>query len=497
MSAFLSQQFSGASIFSVQQLLLTLAEYVTANINSTSIYSQENVLQAIQQTLFNILDILNAYQLQSLAAQEYSTLQNVNGIFQYLSAQDQILINARLISLNLLSTTIYPLPLILTANVNNLTNGQPALESYDLTSYMIQFGSGSTGGTLGEIPPTGLTVNNLISNAQDMANAWLAALNYLNTTTNRFYLTAYNPIDRMYNCSLDTFNLISNYNTDPVNLNLYPNLTATQLTQVWNSIVALPSILRVLGLLYNDPSQVQYQEINALKFTIFNLIYATNAVLSTFVIPNNLPQPITAKIQALESLMDFAARTTGNFENWTLIAAANNLQPPYTGTAPAPGIATPGTYLFLPPYSSSSPISSYSDAYLGTDIDIGLPGSTLTTWVGDFSLISGLNNYIGALARRILTPLGALIYHSSYGSQLPPEVGNIATASEAMLLANYLRIALLQDPRTQSVNSIQAFPYPAIFGAIVMNASVTPFGLSSTPFNLVLQPLSNTNLVNG
>jgi hypothetical protein len=482
MAAFPPQLFNGASLPSIQQLLLNMAEYVTANITSTSVINQQNVLQAIQQTLFNIIDILNAYQLQNLAEQEYSTLVNVTTILAFLSAQDQTLINARLASVLTLANTIYTLPLILPANVNNLTNGQPALQGYDLISYFVQFNA--------EVPPVGLTVDNFIANAQNMAIAWSDALNYLNMNPTPFQLTAYNPVDRMYNCSQDTSNLISNYNALPPvlpNLSLYNNLTPTQLTQVWNSIVALPSILRVLGLLYNNPAIAEYQSINALKFTIYNLIYLTNAVLASFAVPNNLPQPAIATIRMNESLMDFANRTTGNFSNWGIIAAANNLRPPYTGIIPAPGIATPGTNLFLPPYSSTTPISNYTEAYLGTDIDIGFPGTTLTRWTGDFSLISGLNNYIGALVRRVLTPLGSLIYHNTYGSLLPQEVGNISTSAEAMLSAGYLKTALLQDPRTSQVNNITAFA-PA-FGEIVLQAQVTPYGANvSIPLNLVVVP---------
>ena len=489
MAAFPPQLINGASIPSIQQLLLDMAQYVTTNITSTSVLSQQAILQAIQQTLFNIIDILNAYQLQNLAEQEYATLVNVTGIFQFLSAQDQALITARLNSVSSLINTIYPLPLILVANVNNLGNGQPALQGYDLTSYFVNFG-GPNNPFIGEVPPVGLTSSNFISNAQNMANAWLDALNYLNTTTNQFQLTSYNPVDRMYNCSQDTFDLISNYNTSLPNLLLDNDLTSTQLTQVWNSVVALPSILRVLGLLYNNPSIAEYQTINALKYIIFNLIYLTNAVLASFTVPNNLPQPAAATIRMNESLMDFANRTIGDFSNWEIIAAANNLQPPYTGTIPAIGIATPGTNLFLPPYSSTVPISNYTEAYLGTDINIGLPGTTLSTWTGDFSLISGIDNYVGALVRRVLTPLGSLIYHNTYGSPLPQEVGAISTAAEAMLSAGYLKTALSQDPRTAQVNNISA--YPIAFGEILLAAQVTPFGSNAAiPLNLVVVPETN------
>jgi hypothetical protein len=542
------QPFIPASVPSMQGMLLSMAEYVSGTITTSSANNQEYILQAIQQTLMNALHIIDAYQIQSLMQQEYSLLINIIPILPNLSISDQNLINARIASFNLLTETIYatptgsPYPISFSLDLNQLNNGLPALPNIDLTSYFVTFNYEvppvgllsnyiinsvglDFGGTfitlttpLTEIPANGTLVVDITTTANTlfisnnsttsklylenvanfsvgstihifdftvysdaMVNAWLDALNYLSTSGTLQQLSAYGPTERMYYCSLDTSNFISN-------VTFAPNLTSTaDLTQLWNSLVALPTLLRVSSLLYNDPSSQLSQSINCIKYTIINLIIETNIVLASFTAPNNLQQPLTGILKVNESLMDFAARTTGNFSNWEAIATANNLTPPYVGIVSVPGIAIPGQKLFLPPFTINSPIANYNDAFLGTDINIGPPYSELLVWTGDFSLITGVDNYSEALARRVLTPVGSLIYHTSYGSLLPAQIGGISTFNEAILLSSYLKSALLSDTRTQTVNQITA--YPVKFGQIVMTASVTPYGSASqVPFNLVIIP---------
>jgi len=76
-------------------------------------------------------------------------------------------------------------------------------------------------------------------------------------------------------------------------------------------------------------------------------------------------------------------------------------------------------------------------------------------WNGDIPLISGPTNLSSALARRIMTTLGTLIYHSSYGSRIPPEVGEIQDVSTANLITAFGESALLNDVRVQSVLSAE------------------------------------------
>ena len=490
--------FNVGSVFSAQEMLFTLAEYVSGTITVSNIDNQQAILQAIQQTLFNMMNLIDGYQLQTLMQQEYTLINRVSGVLPFLSAQDQTLINNRLYSFNFFNQTIYQVPSSLVFDVNQITMGYPAIQNYDLLGYFLAFNA--------EPFPAGLSFETFESSAQAMATAWLDATNYLAMNATSFQLTAFDAVDRMYYCSQDTDNFIANltlsdafeditYNTISqvpdmgLLLSFNPLVAANpNMPQFWNSLVALPSLLRVAGLLYNDPSSQLSQSINAVKVAIYNLIYKTNSILALFTIPNNIQQPVQSALRQNESILDFAARTTGDYTQWTAIVTANDLVPPYVGIVPAPGIAVPGTKLFLPPFSVNSPLSNYLDAYLGTDFSLGNPGVDFT-WSGEFTLIKGLNNYITALQRRVLTPLGTLIYHTNYGSQLPYEVGNVSTASEASLLAGDLKSALLADPRTQVVNQITA--YPINFGQIVLTALVTPYGAAApAPVNLTIIPQS-------
>ena len=473
--AITTQIFSSSAIPTIEEALLAMAEYITTTITPTTISGQEYILQAIQQTLLNMIHIIDAGQIQTLMAQEYSLITRIPVGAMGLSTSDQTLVNNRLASFNSLVNNIYPLPTWIPFTVSNLGQGQPALQFYDLISYYMQFNA--------ETPPVGLTYANFNTNASAMANAWNNVVTFLATNGTAYQVTAYDPCDRMYFCSLDTANFVTNMT--------FATNTALPISQAWNSLIALPSLLRVSSLLFNDPSSQTSQSINVLKFLIFSLLFQTNALLTSFNVPSNIVQPAASALRSNESLMDFAARTTGDYSNWVIIAQANSLLPPYIGTVPGPNVATPGQQLYLPPYSNTNlPVSDYATAYLGTDWDFGLPGAnnnTLIVWFGDFSLISGTNNLLGALYRRILTPLGSLIYHQLYGSQIPAQAGNITTVSEATLLSSFLRTCLLSDPRIQSVNQITA--YPVNFGQIVLTANVTPFGSNTViPLNLVLVP---------
>src|SRR5579863_699549 len=256
--------YNPGAIPSVQEMLISLSVYITNTITTSSVGNQQYILQAIQQTLFNAIQILDAYQIGNLMSQEYSLLSRISGNSLGISPSDLVLINNRLASMNALVQTIYPLSLSIPFNINNLTNGIPALPTYDLISYMVQFDF--------ETPPVGLSLSNFQANSQSMATAWQDALNFLVTNGSAFQTTTYDAVDRMYNCSQDTTNLTNN-------ITLSSNLTNLQ--QIWNSIIALPSLLRVAGLLYNNPSEQSSQSINALKFLIYNLIYVTNSVLAT------------------------------------------------------------------------------------------------------------------------------------------------------------------------------------------------------------------------
>jgi hypothetical protein len=476
-------RFSPISLPSINACILNLAEYVNANITVNNINSQGPQLIAIQQTLLNMLTFIEAYYVQLVMSQEVTLLDVIDLNHVGLTPTQITLVNNRITAIDYLNNTLYTQPFWLNFNVANISNALPALPEFtvpvgflnvDLLTYYITFN--------GEVPPVGISVNNFVVNAEAAATAWAVILNYLTNNAPVYQTVSYDPTNRMYQSSQDTINLFNNF-LNTINFALYPNLNWTT---AWNTLIALPSILRVASLLMNDASTLLYQAINTFKYLLLILLQQTNILITSFGL-NQIPSfPAMAKIRQGESLMDFANRTTGNYENWATIANINGLLPPYVGIVRAPNIATPGTNLYLQPITgSTAPLANYISSFLGTDINLGAVDSQLELWFGDFQLITGVPNYQQALNRRVLTPVGSLLYHSQYGSLLPSKIGTVQALFEVPFLAAYLKSALLADPRTGSVNNLQTIPLNN--SQVALTAVVTPQGESaSTQFNLVL-----------
>jgi phage baseplate assembly protein W len=109
-------------------------------------------------------------------------------------------------------------------------------------------------------------------------------------------------------------------------------------------------------------------------------------------------------------------------------------------------------------------------------------------WNGDFQVITGYPNLAWALGRRIQTLLGALIYHSNYGSRIPPEVGAIQTLATAQNINAFGQSAINTDPRVASC--ISSTVTIGNSGLVVFSAIVQPRGFANAPINVneVLQP---------
>lgn len=473
-------QISPGAVLTIEQMLLQLATYVEENVSPSTIVAQQMAVEGIQVTLINALSIVNAYAIQLVLSREYALLEGTVPGSLGLSISDLALVNNRLASMALVIANIYPLPLWITFNIANIQQGASALPALDLTSYFMQFD--------GETPPA-LSTTTFYTAAQSVSTAFQNANNYIGTQGSSVQLSGYDAVDRMVQSSADAANTV--WNPVPPNLPRYTFSLGANLIQIWNSVIALPSILRVASLLLNDPSDSFLQNVNALRQLLLLLIDQTNQLVASFGVPTISPAPTLARLHASESLMDFAARTLGDYTQWEAIANINNLQPPYVATSRTlngPLVAIPGDVLYLGTSAGSQvPLSNYNTAYLGSDIDFGSLDAPDIPWTGDFGLVSGYNNLLGALGRRVLTALGSLIFHSNYGSRLPAEIGNIRVAAEARLLSAYLQSALLSDPRIQTVSSLIAVP--GINDSTVLTSVVIPYGQSSgSPFNLVLTP---------
>lgn len=148
-----------------------------------------------------------------------------------------------------------------------------------------------------------------------------------------------------------------------------------------------------------------------------------------------------------QNVMDVAAAVYGNFENWTGLV---NVDPALQPTQ----IFNGGTSINLS--GSSTDLQSI----YGSDIFINAQSSSIginapQSWGGDFAVISGVMNVLYALGRRLMTPLGYLIYEPKYGSRVPSEVGTPLSQVTFGIVQAFVKSTLLSDPRVKQVQNIQ------------------------------------------
>ena len=218
-----------------------------------------------------------------------------------------------------------------------------------------------------------------------------------------------------------------------------------------------------------------------------------STALALFLLSLRRPQQTTLQLATLmsgDTLLDFAARNTGNFEDWQTVAQINNLTPPYPGPT---NLADAGHQLIVPQTGAAvipgAPLPTYSANVLGIDVDFGPINGTMPTWTGDYNLIAGFPNFARAIGRRLQTPLGSLIYHSTFGCRIPAEIGAIQGITEAARLAAFGTSALLADPRTGEVRSASASVSGQSVGTFT--GVVLPIGPNATPIlvNETINPL--------
>lgn len=272
-------------------------------------------------------------------------------------------------------------------------------------------------------------------------------------------------------------------------LSINPNNPFPSYQGLWSQVIALPAYFMGCQYSYANFMEAYRQQYDVIRmigilFAVSNAaIYSTQSTLANSTVS-------LATLRQGETLQSFAQRTTGSFENWIEIAEINNLLPPYinTGTTPIPNTVTYGQNLYLPPGPSSVP-TSYTKTILGTDLNFGQPFGDAPNWTGDLSTVSGLDNYVLALLRRVFTPLRTYPYNAEYGSRLPLEVGKTTSPAESARLGSYLRTTLLSDPRTAAVPSVSA-SFSQQYQALTATAEVVPIG-QNTPQTLTVKVQTN------
>lgn len=325
--------------------------------------------------------------------------------------------------------------------------------------------------------------------AQACATAWTTIATAMRQQSQAYSGAAYNTVVLMGNVSQVVASMVANA--------ILPSSISA--TAVWNQMVAMPSILRAVSAVMNDPTSQTAQGTAIARFVIQSSLLDFNQLLVS--LRDTVPAQAlrVGTIRQGDSLMTFSNRELGNFELWTQIAQLNGLLPPYVSATPlGPNVASPGQQLFLPPLSGAvsqatvaqvgQPVASYVNNYLGVDIYLGPLNAAMLPWTGDYQIISGYSNLSISLGRRLQTTLGTLMYHPLYGCRIPPLIGSIDGSNALKRIEQYAISCLLSDPRVNKVTICEATQGPNY--SIKLYAVVLPNGLwqEDISVNVVLGP---------
>lgn len=347
-------------------------------------------------------------------------------------------------------------------NFNQIMQGATAFPSPGFLAYVMTFNR--------EAPPSGLTVNNFSTVLAQQSADWTTYAQALKTAYPTGQGGAIDAFNRQAAISLQASTGLTQFTGFS---------TTLPLQGVWNTMAVWPAIATTGSLISNGPASPTGQSYNILRTLLNTAIQTLDTLLAAFAEQGYQNVRVILARQN-DSLPNIAARELGNYTRWQEIAVLNAIPPPYTVSA--------GQQLFMPPSTNANGTvpPNYLTNYLGVDLYYGPLNQPMLPWTGDFTTISGYANLEISLARTVLTTQGTLIYHPTYGSRVPPEVGNIQTANTAAHIGAFANSAILGDPRVNKILTWTITMQPN--SEIAYTADVLPNGLGSTStrLNLVL-----------
>jgi len=123
---------------------------------------------------------------------------------------------------------------------------------------------------------------------------------------------------------------------------------------------------------------------------------------------------------------------------------------------------------------------------MGKDLFINDDNSLSFNYKNDFQLSNYYDNLKQAIINRLRTYQGELSLHPNYGSELNKIIGK---PGDTLLLSEarqYVREALLQEPRISTIDLIGAsFKNNTNKQVIEFNITITPIGDIAQPLNLI------------
>ena len=457
----------------VQYLAETLA-------NSPTPSTAEVVAETLFNTCINGVDAINANRYAAAWQAEFVNMQAIQALPITIDPTSLAFLNARTSAYNDASSAlsaIIPAPSSFQNNSSLLSIGTPLIPDMGLLDFYRTFSY--------ETPPSGLTTNNFVTQASGVVSAFNTIATAIEIFQGINLTQAYDTATRQAETAAVASGIVADFTSGPISASL-------PVSGIWEQLVSIPAMTADASILSTAPFLLTVQQASVARYAILTIA----AQLANFLLILRSPvteQVNTATILNGENLMDVAARTLGDFEQWQAIAELNGLQPPYVGPVASPGIAAWGSSVLLPTpgvaVASIGTPPSYTNNFLGIDIYTGPINGVMPPWGGDFQTIAGYNNLAWALGRRLQTTLGTLIYHSNYGSRIPPEVGNVEVQTVAGQIAAFGKSALLSDPRVSAVLSA--------VGTLLSNSNIAftgivqPSGFGSTPttVNEVISPV--------
>ena len=430
-------------------------------------------------TMANGADAVSAWQTAGAMALEVMNMAAIQALPLTLDPTTLAYFDARVAAVAAAASglALLPPPANPFAATGLIAAGQPAIASPLLVEWCAGFAA--------ETPPSGLTSPAaLVTYASGEAAAWYAVADAIRVLQGNALTAAYDTAARQYRVAAAVASGLAQVAAAA------GGYAQRNVVALWNQAVTVPSLLLDAASLVSSPASLANQQGVAIRFSLRGLAATVARLLLSLRSPIT-SNVVTATLRRNETLMDLAARAAGGYEEWSAIAALNQVGPPWPGPTEQV-LAASGTPLLLPGSSlpvSGQPAPTYAANVLGIDYDFGPINGPQPAWLGDVSLIVGYANLRRALGRRLQTPLGTLIYHPTYGSRIPPEVGAVQGGDEALRLAAFGKAALAADPRVASVVSAAASvqpPFAASFSGVVI-----PVGPGATPVGVseVISPL--------
>jgi phage baseplate assembly protein W len=122
--------------------------------------------------------------------------------------------------------------------------------------------------------------------------------------------------------------------------------------------------------------------------------------------------------------------------------------------------------------------------YLGRDIAIDDTGDSRISTSDDYQLIRFYDNLKQAIRLRLSTSYGELALHPDYGCRLNELLGQVPTPDLLLLAQAYVKDALLQEPRVDSIIKLRAKYRDNVKNVIDIELQVQPIKVNE-PLNMV------------